>query len=67
MFCLRKVMDSADTEANSSPPAPADEFTQLQLKVAQRADQISQKNGSARERDLEYWLEAEREFLPPGK
>jgi hypothetical protein len=60
-------MDSASQEADASAPLPSDELTQLQLKVAQRADQISQKNGGARERDKEYWLEAEREFLPPVK
>ncbi len=44
---------------------PSDELTQLQLKVAQRADQISQKTRTPQERDLAHWLEAEREFLPP--
>ena len=34
-------MDSANQEANASPPE--DELMQLQIKVAQRADQISPK------------------------
>ena len=57
--------DSDQQEAN--PALPEDELTQLQLKVAQRADQISQKVRSTQERDLGYWLEAEREFLSPPK
>jgi hypothetical protein len=58
-------MDSANQEAIF--PLPEDELTQLQLKVAQRADQISPKVPSTPERDLGYWLEAEREFLPQPK
>lgn len=58
-------MDSANQEANASPPE--DELMQLQIKVAQRADQISPKVRTTREQDLGYWLEAEREFLPRPK
>jgi hypothetical protein len=58
-------MDAADSEPNPSADLPPDELTKLQIKVAQRADQISQKTRTARERDRAHWLEAEQEILPP--
>jgi hypothetical protein len=58
-------MDKANPALDSSSAFPRDELTELQLKVAQRADQISQKMRTAQERDRAHWLEAERDILPP--
>ncbi len=40
-----------------------DRLLQFELKVAQRADELSQASGSVRGRDLEHWLRAEHEIL----
>jgi Protein of unknown function (DUF2934) len=43
-----------------------DDLLQLELKVAQRADQLSQEGGSVRGKDLEHWLRAEQEIFAGG-
>jgi hypothetical protein len=54
-----------------APAADSDgELVLLEMRVAQRADELWQNEGCARGRDLEYWLQAEREicasqFGPP--
>jgi hypothetical protein len=40
-----------------------DRLLQLELRVAQRADELSQASGSVRGRDLEHWLRAEQEIF----
>ncbi len=39
------------------------DLLKLEIKVARRADQLSQKHGGSRGRDLEHWLQAEHEIL----
>jgi len=43
-----------------------DELLKLQLRVARRADELSQQTGREQQKDLERWLEAEREVLRPA-
>jgi hypothetical protein len=57
-------MNTPSTDAS----APAvfnddDRLMQLELRVAQRADELSQESGSVRGRDLEHWLRAEQEIF----
>jgi hypothetical protein len=40
-----------------------DPLLELELRVAWRADEISHESGGGRDKDLEYWLQAEREVL----
>jgi hypothetical protein len=42
---------------------PMDELMQWELRIAQRADQLVAGAGEKREKDLVYWLQAEREVL----
>ena len=54
--------------ADHNPDSPFTVFSDdallaLELRVASRADQLSQKFGGGRDKDLEYWLQAEREVL----
>ncbi len=44
-------------------PNEDDRLLQLELRVAQRADELSQESGSVRGRDLEHWLRAEQEVF----
>ena len=44
-------------------PASHEAVDELLLRVAQRADQLAQTTDHGRERDLENWLQAERETL----
>jgi hypothetical protein len=39
------------------------DLLKLEIRVARRADQLSLKHGGSRGRDLEHWLQAEREIL----
>jgi hypothetical protein len=57
---------SLSTGKNIEPATPAsadDELLKLQLRVARRADELSQENGREPQKDLEHWLQAEREVL----
>jgi len=57
-------MDTPEQEASSTAAfAQDDHLLQLELKIAQRADVLLQASGSVRGRDLEHWLQAEREVL----
>ena len=54
--------------ADHNPDSPltvfaGDALLALELRVASRADQLSQKFGGGRDKDLEYWLQAEREVF----
>jgi hypothetical protein len=40
-----------------------DRLMQLELRVAQRADKLSQESGNVRGRDLEHWLQAEQDIF----
>lgn len=40
-----------------------DDLLRLEMWVAQRADELSQQSGGSRGRDLEHWLQAEREIF----
>jgi hypothetical protein len=55
---------------NRSVPIPAsfaptteDELMDFQLRVARRADELSQSRGRHTQTDLERWLDAERDVL----
>jgi hypothetical protein len=54
------------TPQDASTPAVLtedDRLVQLELRVAQRADELSQESGGGRGRDLEHWLRAEHEIF----
>jgi hypothetical protein len=59
----RKVMNTPKPEESSAAVFTEDELLQLELKIAQRADKLSQESGSIRGKDLEHWLRAEREIF----
>ena len=51
--------------AASSPDssfAPADDLDRLELRIAQRADELNDRFGH-HGHDLEHWLQAEREII----
>ena len=59
-------MNPADQNPDPSLTVFADDpLLALELRVASRADQLSLKFGGGRDKDkdLEYWLQAEREVL----
>jgi hypothetical protein len=56
-------MNNPKPEASSPMAFTEDALLQLELKVAQRADQLSQESGSVRGQDLQYWLRAEQEIF----
>lgn len=49
-------------DALESPIAPADDLDRLELQIARRADELTLRAG-VRGRDLEHWLQAEREVI----
>jgi hypothetical protein len=42
---------------------PADELSRLELSIAQRADRLARLDGAERGKDLQHWLQAEREVF----
>jgi hypothetical protein len=56
-------MNTPQPEASTPVVFTEDELLQLELKVAQRADQLSQESGSVRGQDLQHWLRAEQEIF----
>jgi hypothetical protein len=57
------------TSADSSREpgfAPVDDLDRLELRIARRADELNTCFG-AHGRDLEHWLQAEREIIASGK
>ncbi|HEX3729679.1 MAG TPA: DUF2934 domain-containing protein [Opitutaceae bacterium] len=42
---------------------PQDDLLRLEIKVAQRADELTERHGGLPGRDLEHWLQAEHEIL----
>jgi hypothetical protein len=59
----RKAMKTPPPEASATIVFTEDDLLQFELKVAQRADALSQETGRTRGKDLEHWLQAEREIL----
>ena len=49
-------------EAIESPIVPAEDLDRLELQIARRADELTLRGG-VRGRDLEHWLQAEREII----
>jgi hypothetical protein len=47
----------------SFAPTTEDELMDFQLRVARRADELSQSRGRHTQSDLERWLDAERDVL----
>jgi hypothetical protein len=47
----------------SFAPTTEDELMDFQLRVARRADELSQTRGRHTQSDLERWLDAERDVL----
>jgi hypothetical protein len=39
-----------------------DELVRLELRIAQRADELSRYHGSSREKDVAHWIQAEHEM-----
>ena len=61
-------MNTPELDASATAVLPEDDrLLQLELRVAQRADELSQKNGNVRGRDLEHWLQAEQEIFTPAQ
>jgi Protein of unknown function (DUF2934) len=56
-------MNTPEQDVSASIVFTEDDLLQLELRVAQRADKLSQENGSVRGRDLQHWLQAEREIF----
>jgi len=56
-------MKTQDKIVGRSIAIADDDLLRLEIKIAQRADQLWQDNGLARGNDLEHWLQAEREIL----
>lgn len=40
-----------------------EDLLRLEIRIARRADELSRSGSGVRERDLEHWLQAEREVL----
>lgn len=61
-------MNSAEHRDESAVLTDED-LLQLQLQIAQRADQLAraQQCGRDRDADLKYWLEAERDIFARGE
>jgi hypothetical protein len=60
-------MNPTAIPADNPAPFPEDELSQFELHVARRADELARMNGPSLSRDLEFWLQAERELLQaPG-
>jgi hypothetical protein len=55
-----------DTDGRAPGALVIDELLQWELKVAQRADELSSKTPHGRDEDLRTWLQAEREVLVNG-
>jgi hypothetical protein len=47
----------------SSADFPADALSLLELTIAQRADHLARFDGCERGKDLQHWLQAERDVL----
>ena len=61
---ILSIMNPADHNQDPYPTVFADDaLLALELRVASRADQLSLEFGGGRDKDLEYWLQAEREVL----
>jgi len=58
-----KAMNTVHNDPDVPASAPEDDLLQLQLEVAQRADELWRTEGGHRGSDLEFWLRAEREVL----
>lgn len=56
-------MNLSDSHSGSPVAFADDELLRLEFQVAQRADELSHRDGCERGRDLEHWLQAEREIL----
>jgi hypothetical protein len=56
-------MKSKDHKASASAASADDDLLRLEMKIAQRADQLSQKKGKIQHSSLENWLQAEREIF----
>ena len=59
-------MNTPECLASQSACFAQDDLFQIEIKVAQRADQLSEEAGGGRDRDREHWLQAEREVLVLG-
>jgi hypothetical protein len=56
-------MNPSHLPATPAVDFPEDDLLRLEMKVAQRADQLSERHGRVPGRDLEHWLQAEREIF----
>jgi hypothetical protein len=56
-------MKTKDSAARGPNPGPKDILLRLEMRIAQRADQLWRKDGKARSNGLQHWLQAEREIL----
>ena len=60
-------MNTPECLASPSAGFAPDDLFRIEIKVAQRADQLSGEAGGGRERDREHWLQAEREIFELGQ
>jgi Protein of unknown function (DUF2934) len=56
-------MKTKDQSPRRSLAAAEDALLRLEMKIAQRADQLWKNGGKPRGNDLEHWLQAEREVF----
>ena len=56
-------MNLPDLHTGPSVSFGDEDLLRLEFRVAQRADELSQRDGCERGRDLEHWLQAEREIF----
>jgi hypothetical protein len=56
-----QTMKPKDQAHRRSLAAAEDALLRLEMKIAQRADELWKNAGKARGNDLEHWLQAERE------
>jgi hypothetical protein len=55
-------MKPKDQSTRGSIARAQDDLLRLEMKIAQRADQLWRNNGRTRGHDLQHWLQAEREI-----
>jgi len=56
-------MDSSHLHPSLAIDFPEDDLLRLEIKVAQRADELTERHGGQPGRDLEHWLQAEHEIF----
>ncbi len=56
-------MKTPDQEASVLVGFTEDDLLLLEMKIAERADQISRGDGASRRKDMDLWMQAEHEMF----